>query len=186
MEPDNVEGRGLVKIDKNIFEFQTALAVEGEDEILRAENIKKLVNDMRQNATVVAKKLPIMPKVLRLSDVIERMDNNEYQLAVGVDYEYIENKYISLMESTVINILGPSKSGKTNMLKNICKTLEQNNYNKPSELYIVDSDKYSLEEFKDSDITKEYINGSYEMDLILDDLIYKLEERESRVKEGKS
>ena len=39
----------------------------------------------------------------------------------NIDYEYIENQSISLTHSTVISILGPSKSGKTNMLKNICQ-----------------------------------------------------------------
>ena len=186
MEPDSVEGRGLIKIDKQIFEFQTALAVEGRDEISRAENIRHLVSNMKQEATVFAKKLPIMPNILKLTDVMERMEDNTYKIAVGVDFEYIENKYISLAESTVVNLLGPAKSGKTNMIKNICKTLEQNNFQNPVKLYILDSDKGSLGSLRDLEITREYINDSYELDLIVDSLITELEERDYRVKEGNS
>lgn len=186
MEPDSVEGRGLIKIDKQIFEFQTALAVEGRDEISRAENIRHLVSDIRQEATVFAKKLPIMPKVLKLTDVMEKFDNNRYEIAVGADFQYVENQYISLSESKVVNLLGPSKCGKTNMLKNICKVLDKNDYENPSKLYLIDSDKGNLEDLRDLDITREYINDIYELDLIVDSLTSELEDRDYRVKEGKS
>ena len=185
MEPENVEGRGLIKIGKQIFEFQTALAIEGENEILRGENIKHLVSNMKQNAKVVANKLPVMPQILKLSDVIKRIDNNDYKINIGVNYEYVEDQYISLSKNTVINILGPSKSGKTNMIKNICRTLECNNLNKSSELYIVDSDKRSLENLKDLSSTKMYTNELDEIDSMVDKLIEKLYQRSCKVKEEK-
>ena len=186
MEPDSVEGRGLIKIDKQIFEFQTALAVEGKDEISRAENVRHLVSDIIQGSTVFAKKLPIMPKVLKLTDVMEKFDNNRYEIAVGADFQYVENQYISLSESKVVNLLGPSRCGKTNMLKNICKVLDKNDYENPSKLYLIDSDKGNLEDLRDLDITREYINDIYELDLIVDTLTTELEDRDYRVKEGKS
>lgn len=186
MEPENVEGRGLIKIDKTVYEFQTALAVEGNSEIERAENIKELVAYCNENSTVKAKKIPEVPKVLKLSDVLENSKNPNYVVSVGVDYEFIDERKISLIDQNVINILGTSKSGKTNMIKNICKSLEENSFDAPVEMYIIDSDKRELEEFSTMYSNREYISDLFELDLIVDKLCMELDERADRVKDAKT
>lgn len=64
--PSHLFGRGLVELQGNIYEFQTAKICES-DSI--QEKIKKQIETSRKENRIIAKPIPIMPKRVMLSNI---------------------------------------------------------------------------------------------------------------------
>lgn len=63
--PSKYKGRGLVHLDR-VYEFQTAYCSDDSDMF---EFLNKYCKTMRENATVYAKKIPVLPCVVKVADV---------------------------------------------------------------------------------------------------------------------
>ena len=184
MKPENVKGRGLVKLD-GVYEFQTALPCVGESEMERSSNIKQLVkvkNSLWKGTR--AKLIPFIPKVLKLTEVLQEISNKKsltgYKFVSGLSFDEMEYSFVDLSENSIINVIGNSKSGKTNMLKSIAFTLDKNNAPEKLALYLIDSSNYGLHGIKDLSSVKAYGLGFEEIKdtlLIIKDII------EVRIKE---
>ena len=74
---DEVAGRCLVEIDKNIFECQTFLAFEGEREIERIQNMQEFVTSM--NTKYVNQKAQLIPEIPELLSEKYIFDNLEHK-----------------------------------------------------------------------------------------------------------
>lgn len=71
MEPKNIPGRGLVAINRVVYEYQTYLAFEGAKEIERVERIKTYIQSINAKcAGTAARKIPEVPHTLDAAYVI--------------------------------------------------------------------------------------------------------------------
>ena len=99
MKPSSVLGRGLIRIEKDIFEFQTATA-ENEPELM-CEDLKNSWSGAS------AEPVRIMPERVTCGLLAQYLDGKEFGIIpVGLDPETIEPAYYSFNKRTVHMILG--------------------------------------------------------------------------------
>ena len=120
--PTNSLGRGLVKLDK-VCEFQTAFISEPENVF---NNIKELITSLEQNGVKKAKKIPVMPDIIKLDGFTNKyLGINSIPLGLTKDnllssvYDYSKN-VVNIISSDEIENIRP-------FLNNYLKVLELNN-----------------------------------------------------------
>lgn len=181
IQPKNVPGRGLVEINKNIYEYQTYLAFQGEKEIDRVEGIKVYVKKINERfGDVYARRIPEVPQLLNYEYMIKNFKyskQNSYRVPVGIDYDSVELNYLDFMKMQLISITGRDGSGKTNLVKVIFHYLRQGMFDFPVKAYIVDDYQKRLSSLKTSGIVEKYTVDYNEFEPILEEINTELKER---------
>ena len=95
--PSNIEGRGLVKINNSIYEFQTAYPYKW-DEINIF--IKNICNQLSQKVLKKAKKIAILPSHVRLQD-IESSISSISQTPIGIVKDTLEISTFNFSKSPI-------------------------------------------------------------------------------------
>lgn len=80
--PADFEGRGLVKMDGDIFEFQTAIAVGKNNSYFDIESYCEKLNKKYTNK---ARKVPILPKEVTL-ELMKPYYDGDLNLPIGINY----------------------------------------------------------------------------------------------------
>ena len=110
MEPKNIPGRGLVAINRVVYEYQTYLAFEGAKEIERVERIKTYIQSINAKcAGTAARKIPEVPHTLDAAYVrstIEDAGLSDMQVPIGIDYDTVEYVTIDLSKALTIGVTG--------------------------------------------------------------------------------
>lgn len=181
VQPKNVPGRGLVEINKNIYEFQTYLAFQGEKEIDRVEEIKEYLKKINQRYTeVYARRIPEVPQRLYYEYIIKNLKyshTKSYCIPIGIDYDTVELNFIDLLKMQLLSITGRDGSGKTNLLQVIFHYLRQGMFEFPVKAYIVDDYQKRLSSLKASGLVEKYTVDFNDFDLILEEINSELQER---------
>ncbi len=121
-------GRGLVNLDGRVLEYQTAQAVEAQDDFKRNEAItaecEKLAEAWHGKR---ARKIPFIPSRPTWQDFMEREEipsllKDRSCLPVGYDYATAGIYCIDLRRVFCYTVSGRARSGKTNLLKSIMRT----------------------------------------------------------------
>lgn len=148
--PDaGVKGRGLAKIDDRVLEYQTALAVDAENDYDRLDRINEQCVEM-SNAWVdkTARRIPEIPQKPTWSEFkeleqFENMSSGEEYLPVGYDYSNASVYGVSLYHTYCYLITGMARSGKTNFIK-VCI---QSALEKEAKVCIIDSPAATLKSY---------------------------------------
>ncbi len=160
MSPDNVVGRAITEVNREVFEIHTYLSFEGNKEIERVANMRDFVQECnRKNAGASARKIPEIPEVLYESELVSEYSvsrENTYRVAVGLSYDTVSVMEVDLLQQGFFCIAGRTKSGKKNLLRVIMEQLYDNIFTCPSEVYIVDSVDRNLREYESYGNVKEY------------------------------
>ena len=155
-EPRNIMGRGLLNND-GVHEFQTANIVDDENGL--NEYLTKFIDNQKVINQVKARKIPILPKTIRLNDVKEKIDKLN-SIPIGIsknDLEVITYDFTS----NIGNIISSNKL--VNTYNFVLSLLEIFNNIADINVIIIDSVK---ELNLDTNVYKNYFNN--EFDLILD------------------
>lgn len=115
IRPQNLPGRGLVQINKNVYECQIFLSFEGEKEYERVQEIRKFVAQQNQIfAGQKAKIIPEIPKELSLRYVQENYPAyiKQEQLVLGVDYNTVAPSVLNLRGTEMLVLSGKKEKGK--------------------------------------------------------------------------
>lgn len=186
--PDNLPGRGITEIDREIYEIHTYLSFEGEKEIERVAIMKDFIQEINNRYPGMgARKIPEIPALLEEKIFageygINRKDT--YQIPVGLTYENIAPMVVNLLQQGVFSIIGREESGKRNLLRVIMNQLYENIFTCPSEVYIVDGVERRLREFEDYGNVREYTIDSSDLPECLEEIHEELLERYERVNDG--
>lgn len=185
MQPKSIPGRGIIQIDKTVYEFQSYLSFEGEREIDRVKDIKNFINSINKvNAGKFAKKIPEIPQKLNCDYVRANYQSSSYSMIpVGIDYESVDFVEFDLNKIAALAIAGKEKSGKTNFVKGIINHLQNNIFDFPSKVYLVDSYDRQLEEFSDLGCVEQYTIDANEIDIIFSSFEEELKERKELIQE---
>ena len=153
----NIKGRGIVPYAGMVLEFQTALAVEADDDYARAESIKTLGKLMSKSYNgISAKQIPEIPEKPIWTDI----SVNEEFVKLIKDQRYLPFAYvkenasiysIDLRETFCYLIQGKSRSGRSDLMKVIAASAHQ----KGAEICFFDSGDSQMEKFA-SKIGAEY------------------------------
>lgn len=179
----NVKGRGLVKVEEKILEYQTALALKAEDDLDRIEKIREISQNIRHvwNGKS-ADSIPEIPDKAvwkdfceseRTKAILEQAD----RIPVGYDSQSAKIYGLNLREIYCYVISGKTGSGKTNFLKVIMAA----SLLSKRETYLIDF-KGELEEFAAKKEVS-YIGQDKELFAFLSELLPLFKERNSYKRE---
>lgn len=185
MEPKSVPGRGLVQIDKQLFEVQTYLAFEGEREIDRVEVIRDFISTINNRfSNMRAKSIPSVPKLLDAEYIKDKAPNlKPYQVIIGLDYNSIEYQCLDLSRIVTLGISGREKSGKTNLVKLIFDYCLSSVFDCPTKAYVIDDYDRQLEQFSSYGFVENYTVDVNALDVILPEIEDELKRRKSILRE---
>ncbi len=123
IEPENLKGRGLVKIGDAVLEFQTALAVKAEDEMERLSRLRAISESIAgQWQGEAAEPIPEIPEkpewnlFASRKDVVSMIRTN-YLLPLGYDENSADAYGIDLRNTFCYLISGRVRTGKKNTMK---------------------------------------------------------------------
>ncbi len=124
----NVRGRGLAVVGESILEFQTALALDAEDDFKRMESIRSVCEQMgekwtgrRAKAIPVIPEKPVWSEFENLDDVREMQSGCRY-LPIGYDMSSADVYGIDLSKGYSYLVSGKARTGKTNFLKAVIRS----------------------------------------------------------------
>ncbi|MBQ7429662.1 MAG: type VII secretion protein EssC [Butyrivibrio sp.] len=164
--PDQVAGRGIIKIDDEIREVQTYLAFSGEKEVEKVEKMRSFVlNVNRRYEGMYARKIPAIPE-----QVTERYLKEQFGKAIlgqsallplGMIYETVEPAMFDLFESSLLGVFGNDKIGRLQYIRNLIRLLDSRSSFDPAKIYIIDDVNRELQECAEFKAVADYtINAS--------------------------
>lgn len=181
MEPKNVPGRGLIAIDKVVYEYQTYLAFDGQKEIDRVKTIKEFIEKINNNfKEQQARKIPEVPQVLNLEYVknnLKTAELKELQVPVGIDYDTVDFVAIDLEKTLTIGITGREGYGKTNLTKLFIEHLQERVFDVPSKVYILDDYEKQYEDVSAYGIVENYSIDIADFEIMLNEIEEELQMR---------
>lgn len=183
MEPKSTPGRGIIQMDKMLYEFQSYIAFQGEREIDRVQNVKNFTNKVNSlYPDCKAKQIPSIPAVVDEAFVKENCsETRPYMVPVGMNYENVEFFPINMLKTPNIGIMGREKMGKTNLVKIFMNYCQKHVFDYNVEAYLVDGYEKQLEQFSSFGFVEQYTTDVTEIALILSEIEQKLNARKLRV-----
>jgi S-DNA-T family DNA segregation ATPase FtsK/SpoIIIE len=181
IQPLNIPGRGLLELNKNIYEFQAYLAFEGEKEIDRVTAIKKYIDKINiKYRGQKAKRIPEVPQVLDFKFVNDNLHSNKlkpYQLPIGIYYDTVEFTMLDLLKSQLYGITGREAEGKLNLIHIIFHYLFQGISENPVKAYIVDDYRRQLRDLSSYGFVERYTIDANEVEQLLGEFEAELQHR---------
>ena len=187
MQPSNVPGRGLIEMDKTVYEFQSYLCYEAEREIERVKAIREeIAGANRRFGEMKAKPIPEIPTVLDMAYLQQNFNEQRepYRIPIAMDYESVEWVMLDLRRISTICVTGRERFGKTNLLKLVMNHLQNNLFDEPSEVFIFDDYRRQLADFTKYSMVEKYTVDRSELDIVLDQMEAELKERQKMVRDG--
>ena len=177
LEPDRVDGRGLVKGERPL-EFQTALPIGVASDGEQISKLKELCALMNEKWTGKrAKPIPIMPEIVEFSSL--SIDGRKIPL--GLAATDITPVYLDLNENHYFLISGTMGSGKSNLLKAIAKNFRKLD---GAEIAVYDSDQFGLSALKES--ANHYMTEAPAFGAYIESLMPMLKERKEQFGQDKT
>lgn len=185
MVPSECAGRGLIQIDKQVYEFQSFLSFDGKQEVDRVLQMRQFVEDNNnRNIGKPARVIPTIPNLLTaeyMEQQYGQQKQNGYEVRIGLEYEQVTPFALDLTKNPVIVIGGRSGYGKRNMLHLLMQYLQSNLFTAESEVYLIDSLAHQLEAFRGLGITQQYTIDPSKVISVIEDVHEELESRFNRI-----
>ncbi len=175
MQPENLPGRCLIQREKVIYEAQTFISFEGEKEFERVQEISKFIEEINENHTSSAKKIPVVPELL-LSSMLQEEYNvasDTNKLIIGLDFANVTPVGLDYAHQDVLAISGSYMDSKYNFI----------NYLKSSfaslgpEMYVLDDYSGMFGDISDDNNVLLYSKNIEDIDEMLINLKNNLVER---------
>lgn len=157
IRPGNVQGRGLVSIEKTVYEYQVYLPFDGivetggeqrRTEGRRIEQAKEFVNRISARyGKRRARAIPAIPPVLT-AEYWEGEEFAPYMIPVALTYSEIEPVTVDLAHVGTLGIYGREGFGKSNLLRSVLTYLQRHVFDLPCEAYLIDGYDRQLAEFE--------------------------------------
>lgn len=175
LEPDNVDGRGLIKADVPL-EFQTALPAPGETDSERVAAIKNIAAEMNRIWTGNrAAPIPIMPDIIPFNSI------SAGKITVGLSTNEVYPLGIDFDETHYMVISGHKSSGKSNMVSVIAKQMKSNYEGNTVVLYDAES---ALGDIKNT--VDKYFTTGEELDGFMAQTVSELQRRKELHESGEA
>lgn len=146
---EGIRGRGLVPYIGTVLEFHTALCIPANDDYDRIEKVQSECNMMKAGYTGrIATPVPEIPE----KPSWDTISNNEQfiqdikesdKLPIAYETKTAAIYSVNLFETFCYLIQGKGRSGRTNILKIMAASAKQ----KGSDVFIIDADNASLQQF---------------------------------------
>lgn len=186
MEPRPYPGRGLIQLEKIVYEYQTYLAFKGEREIDRVNEIQMFIKQKNQEYKgLTAKSIPSVPAVLDKKYVGDNYrETIPYVVPVGIDYDKVDFVTIDLLKSYTIGIMGRAKSGRTNFVSILIDYLYNHIFDFPAKVYMFDDYEKQLQQFSSYGFVEKYTVDLMELEFVLKEVEEELKDRRDKVSQN--
>lgn len=160
IRPKDLQGRGLVCVDKVVYEYQSYLPFDGiiessdtevrRSESKRIEQAAAFIKEMNTKYGLeCARTIPSIPAVLEEKYWVDNnMSFEAHTVPVGLTYSEIEPVIIDLFHVGSLGIYGREKFGKSNLIRTIIMFLHNHVFDMESEVYLLDGYDRQLAEFE--------------------------------------
>lgn len=159
IQPKDVPGRTLCRIDKELYEMQTFLAFAGEKEIQRSQEIRKFIADMNNRyGEQCARKIPAIPEHLdyRYLESNYILEHRAYQYPIALDYAKVDVVSLDFGRENEFCIIGNEPLARMKALNAILKSIEENLLYQDVKAFIIDNLQRSLKGKKDMAYVEQY------------------------------
>lgn len=189
MEPKDVPGRMLCKLNKELYEMQSFIAFEGEKEHERSAEVKKFVERINQKYSMFkAKSIPSIPEVLTF-EYIERnyaLPKASFQYPIALDYGNVELVTLDLKTMNEFCVIGKDAAKRSGVAKQIMASLHRYSLRKPVQMYIIDSVERQLKELSLLSYVEHYTIDYSEIGSIFEGFMPELEQRQAMLLSGEN
>lgn len=167
-----IKGRALTKLN-DVSVMQCYLPTEYNNDEEYAGNISNIVTSISENNTAKCPSgIPMLPEVVTYNDIcISEMISNK-KFTVGLDTEEVKVQGLNLNIATHL-IVGSSQTGKTNILKLVCKEFDQ------SKIFISDSKSMDMEDYANKENVT-YLSSTIQLEDFISTLEAEVNNREKR------
>ena len=148
MIPSNILGRGLVKLNGGIYEYQTAYPCKWDEINAFVKNTCYKLNEVIKSK---AKKIAVLPDHIRFSDVEANISSLK-NVPIGIVKESLEVSYFDFNKNPISLISSQDSSYLDNFVLSLYKVIESINN---TEVYIYDGNETDLS----TDGIKNYYSG---------------------------
>jgi S-DNA-T family DNA segregation ATPase FtsK/SpoIIIE len=150
IRPKNLPGRGLVAIDKVVYEYQAFLPFDGETESRRIEQARAFMAGVAGRCGPArARSVPSIPPLL--TEAYWQAAPHPFDpfvVPVGLTYSEIEPVVIDLLRVGTVGIYGREGFGKSNLVRTVMRHLQRHVFDLACEAYLVDGYDRQLSEFE--------------------------------------
>ena len=173
LHPDDNPGRGIIRRNNTIREFQTYLAFAAEKEVEKVEMIRDFVQATNEkNKGISAAAIPTIPEYVTEEYIMNQYGYDEsvyanYSMPFGIRYSGIQTEFVNLMKENFISIIGQNELGRASFVKYMLNHLSMHSGEQPVELYVVDDVSRELEYVNDWSITKGYTTNQKEVEAMI-------------------
>lgn len=180
MEPSNIAGRALIRVDGIIAETQTFIAFEGDKEIDRTAKLREYIKNINgKNIDIFAKPIPCIPDMLSEKYI---MDNYEYSLKkneylIGLDYSTVDVVTIDFNNTSEYAIVGNSEQRNQEALVEVINQVKKKVLENPVKMYIIDAIERPLKLYSEMPFVNRYTIDFSEIDSVLDDIYDETQKR---------
>lgn len=134
-------GRALFK---GPLVVQTALFMEGINEVERVKNLKVFLQEMNDHYQGQRPQpIPVLPEVIRMSEMVE-IYKDCFQVPIGLTYQDIQPAYVDFKNKNTFLVSGLPQTGKSRWIQNMAGLIHQ--CYPDSQMYIFDGLKQQLRE----------------------------------------
>lgn len=186
--PDNIAGRGVIEIDKEVFEIQTYLSFPGEREVERVDHIRDFTARMQETwGGLRARRIPEIPDIVTEQHLVQEHEAGRLGrdlLPVGLRFEDVTLKTIDFTNMGMIAVSGGDGRGKTTFLRNIMQVLYRQMFDYPAEVYLIDDIGRGLSEFRRMGIVQEYTIDAADVTGVLETMWETAADRWQQLSEG--
>lgn len=180
MQPKDVPGRALCKINKEVFEVQTYLAFEGEKEIERSGAVKEFVESMNvKYGYEHARMIPEIPVVLDYSYIRDNCNHKkaQYMYPVGLDYASIEVVSLDFKQVNELCIIGNEQTKRMQALAAVFEAIAQERTMEEVKVYVIDNIERPLKKVANESYVKQYTIDYSAVGEIITQIAGEMEER---------
>ena len=151
MIPSDILGRGLVKLNGEIYEYQTAYPCKWDD----VNNyIKNICYKLSESLKVRAKKIAVLPQHVRLDDVLSKITDIR-NIPIGIVKNTLEVSTFNFNKSIISLVMAQDGSLLDKFIPSLGQVFQKVNN---TELYMIDSD----EVIKDTSVFTNYYSSNYD------------------------
>lgn len=105
LRPEDIPGRGILELDKTLYECQTYLAFPGEREVERMEEMKRWIARTNERYPgCYAQPIPEIPKILTEQDMLRRQSGDG--IGAGLDYATVQPVFLEVGRRNLLALSG--------------------------------------------------------------------------------
>lgn len=187
IQPKDVPGRSLCKLNKEIYEMQTFIAFEGEKEIERSNRVKEFISTINElYPKEKARQIPSVPEKLTFDYIQNNFNVNikNYNYPIALDYANVDVVTLDLKAVNEFCIIGKETAKKLSVINSILDCIHRNILDMSAQIYIIDSVERPLKSRAKNSYIEKYSIDYSEIGSIFDNIMPELEERHNALMAG--